>query len=98
MICRQHLEVLLFMNTRAGVTGRYVGKTVQHPGERNKQHIPDRLFVNLRGKLTVKATSNSAITCHLQESEDCRHLERRKDFKIIARARHSQHLDVLEAK
>ena len=75
----------------------YVGKTVQHLGERIKQHIPDRLFVNLRGGLTVKATSDSAITCHLQESEDCRHLDRRKDFKIIARARHSQHLDVLEA-
>ena len=78
----------------------YVGKTVQHLGERIKQHIPDipdRLFVNLRGKLTVKATSDSAITCHLQDSEDSRHLDRRKDFKIIARARHSQHLDVLEA-
>ena len=28
----------------------YVGKTVQHLGERIKQHIPDRLFVNLRGQ------------------------------------------------
>ena len=44
----------------------------------------------------MKATSDSAITCHLQESEDCRHLDRRKDFKVIARARQSQHLDVLE--
>ena len=75
----------------------YVGKMVQHLGERIKQHIPDRLFVTLRGKLTVKATSDSTITCHLQEREDSRHLDRRKDFKIIIRVRHSQHLDVLEA-
>ena len=75
----------------------YVGKTTQHLGERIKQHIPDRLFVNLRGKPAVATAGDSAITRHLRESEDCLHLDRRNSFKIIAKARHSQHLDVLEA-
>ena len=75
----------------------YVGKTTQLLSERIKQHIPDRLFVNLRGK-PVKTSSDSAITKHLCESVECTQSEDiRRSFKILAKARHSKHLDVLEA-
>ena len=38
--------------------------------ERIKQHIPDKLFVNLRGKAAA-STADSAITKHLKEHSDC---------------------------
>ena len=74
----------------------YVGKTTQQLGERIKQHVPDKLFVNLRGKTAVTA-SDSAITRHLKENIECADIGLRQQFEILARARHSQHLDVLEA-
>ena len=74
----------------------YVGKTTQVLGERIKQHIPDRLFVNLRGRPDA-ASSDSAITKHLIEHRECADKNVRTNFTVLAKARHSQHLDVLEA-
>ena len=73
----------------------YVGKTTQQLGERIK-HVPDKLFVNLRGKTAVTA-SDSAITRHLKENLECADIGLCQQFQILAGARHSQHLDVLEA-
>ena len=75
----------------------YVGKTSQILGERIRQHIPERLFVNLHGKPAVRASSDSAITKHLIANADCINENIRWNFSILARAQHWQHLDVLEA-
>ena len=77
----------------------YVGKTIQLLGERIKQHIPDRLFMSLRQKSLVKSSSDSAITKHLADQSECVYgkAEMRTRFRVLASARHSQHLDVLEA-
>ena len=77
----------------------YVGKTIQLLGERIKQHIPDRLFMSLRQKSLVKSSSDSAITKHLADHSECVYgkAEMRTRFRVLASARHSQHLDVLEA-
>ena len=73
----------------------YVSKTTQQLGERIK-HVPDKLFVNLRGKTAVTA-SGLAITRHLKENHEWADIGLLQEFEILARARHSQHLDVLEA-
>ena len=74
----------------------YVGKTLQVLGEKIKQHIPEKVLVNSRGK-AVYAAADSTITKHLQDSSDCLHIQVRLSFTILAGARHSQHLEVLEA-
>ena len=77
----------------------YVGKTSQLLGERVKQHVPDRLFLNLRGRALKVSPGDSAITKHLSEADECVDsiVSCRSRFTILARARNSQHLDVLEA-
>ena len=75
----------------------YVGKTSQILGERIRQPNPKRLFVNVCGKPAVRVSSDSTITKHLIANADCVKENIRRNFSILARARHSQHLDVLEA-
>ena len=64
-----------------------------------KQHVPDRLFLNLRGRALKVSPGDSAITKHLSEADECVDsiVSCRSRFSILARAQNSQHLDVLEA-
>ena len=73
----------------------YVGKTSQRLSERIKQHVPAKI---LKAKPDLrKSTSDSAITRHLKQSQTCLAPELTDQFKILARARHQRHLDILEA-
>ena len=69
---------------------RYVGKTTQLLSLRIQQHIPTRIGRN-------HSSSDSAITKHLKESRGCVPLDPASRFRVLARARHRCHLDVLEA-
>lgn len=73
----------------------YVGKTTQCLAERMKQHLPEKLFGSPPELRKTKA--DSAITRHVKDSTKCRSQQLLSNFKVIARARHQQHLDVLEA-
>ena len=73
----------------------YVGKTSQCLAERAKQHLPAKLFDS--SKPQRKTSSESAITRHVRESDECRDVSLLSRFKVLAKARHQQHLDVLEA-
>ena len=74
--------------------GTYVGRTSQQLGERIKQHIPQKLFSSSNWRWT---SSDSAITKHLKEHRTCIQQGITKSFKILARARHQRHLEILEA-
>ena len=76
----------------------YVGRTTQRLGDRAKQHIPDKLLQTpaLRSaKQPCKA--DSGITKHLKQSNSCIEPTLRDNFKIIAKGRNEDHLEVLEA-
>ena len=73
----------------------YVGRTSQQLGERVKQHIPAKLFTPNKNWKWQK--SDSAITRHLKENPACIKEGLTKSFQVLARARHQQHLEILEA-
>ena len=58
-------------------------------------HLPAKLFDS--SKPQRKTSSESAITRHVRESDECRDVSLLSKFKVLAKARHQQHLDVLEA-
>ena len=63
--------------------------------ERIKQHIPDKLYKKPPDKRV--ATSDSAITKHLQAQPGCIPQERNGSFSVITPARNSAHRFTLEA-
>ena len=73
----------------------YVGETCQRFSERIKQHIPDKLYKKPPDKRV--ATSDSAITKHLQAQPECIPQERNSSFSVITPARNSAHRFTLEA-
>ena len=73
----------------------YVGRTTQQLGERIKQHIPNKILVN-NPKLTIEK-SDSAITQHLKTHPACISPNLVRKFKILAQARNSWHLEIMEA-
>ena len=76
-------------------TCTYVGRTSQQLGERIKQHLPSKLF---KAKPNLKIeTADSAITKHLKQHPACIRTDLVDSFKILARARHQRHLEILEA-
>ena len=72
-----------------------MGKTSQCLEQRIKQHVPTKLMQPTPD--VRQAKSDSAITRHLKDSVECINPDLTTQFKIIARARHQCHLDVLEA-
>lgn len=77
--------------------GTYVGRTSQQLGERIKQHIPPKLLSTPPASWRW-ARSDSAITKHLKENAECAQKNTMANaFKILARARHQRHLEILEA-
>ena len=77
----------------------YVGKMSQLLGKMVNQHVPDRLFFNLDGRAVKVSPGDSAITKHLSDADECVDsiASCRSRFNILAKARNSQPLDVLEA-
>ena len=73
----------------------YIGETGQRLSDRIKQHIPDKLYQqppNLRS-----ATSDSAITKHMQSQTACIPRQRNERFTVVASARNAHHRAALEA-
>ena len=69
----------------------YVGKTTQRLSERIKQHIPP----NIETRKSNQA--DSAILAHIRNKPACVPTNVQERFRILARARSSYHLDILEA-
>ena len=72
----------------------YVGKTTQCLTERIKQHVPSRLLEKTKVKTCA---ADSAITKHLKDNPGCVHTNIRDNFTVLAKGRHQEHLNVLEA-
>ena len=72
----------------------YVGKTTQCLTERIKQHVPSGLLEKTKVK---KCAADSAITKHLKDNPGCVHTNIRDNFTVLAKGRHQEHLNVLEA-
>ena len=69
----------------------YVGNTTQRLSERIKQHIPP----NIATRKSKQA--DSAILAHIRNKPACVPTNAQERFRILARARSSYHLDILEA-
>ena len=69
----------------------YVGKTTQRLSERIKQHIPPNIATRKSNQ------ADSAILAHLRNKPACVPTNAQELFRILARARSSYHLDILEA-
>ena len=81
-------NVVYHFTCSCGLT--YVGRTSHCLSERIQQHIPSDL-------LKRKRTSDSAITKHLRLNADCLSEDLNQAFRVLASARNSTHLNVLEA-
>ena len=77
--------------------GTYVGRTSQQLGERIKQHIQTKLLSTPPPTKWQWTRSDSAITKHLKENRTCLQQGITDSFRILARARHQRHLEILEA-
>ena len=69
----------------------YVGKTTQRLSERIKQHIPPNIATRKSNQ------ADSAILAHIRNKPACVPTNAQERFRILARARSSYHLDILEA-
>ena len=69
----------------------YVGKTTQRLSERTKQHIPPNIATRKSNQ------ADSAILAHIRNKPACVPTNAQERFRILARARSSYHLDILEA-
>ena len=85
---------------------RYVGRTTQHLADRIKQHAPRHLMegqigAKRRGRPPKERASSddyqSAVSCHLAASADCRQAYVDSNFTVLARARDKLHLQILES-
>lgn len=99
----QSISNVIYLYECRQCESQYVGKTTQHLGERMKQHVPRHLVdtAKRRGRppRVRENTSDfqSSIASHLASNDDCRNRYNDADFKILARGRSQQHLNVLEA-
>ena len=74
----------------------YIGKTSQVLSERIKEHIAEKLSIDLRGNGATSAL-DSAITKHPEEHCDCADIKHGLNFTILAKDQLASHLNVLEA-
>ena len=88
---------------------RYVGRTAQRLMDRIKQHVPKHLIEpeasdapkKRRGRPPKKREPgegySSAIACHFSANKECARAYSEQTFSVLAYARNTEHLGVLEA-